>query len=124
MSALVVDDNHANAQALSAALQGAGMNVVAVSTGPIAIATIAGRPDIDVVLMDIMMPEMDGYEAIAAIRKLPESTDLPIIAVTGKDPDGERERCLAAGATNYMAKPINKDQLIAAVMACVGTAAV
>jgi two-component system, chemotaxis family, sensor kinase CheA len=120
-SALVVDDNQANALALSAALQCAGMNVTAVSTGPLAIATIAHRPDIDVVLMDIMMPGMDGYETIAAIRRRPESADLPIIAVTGKDPDGERERCLAAGATDYMPKPIDKEQLLAAVNAYVGT---
>jgi CheY-like chemotaxis protein len=60
------------------------MNVIAVSTGPIAIATIADRPDIDVVLMDIMMPEIDCYETIAAIRKRPESADLPIIAARGR----------------------------------------
>ena len=114
-AALVVDDDYRNALALTAVLEGEGLSVVAVSNGPVALTTLDDRNDISIVLMDIMMPGMDGYETIAAIRERPKSADLPIIAVTAKDGDGERERCLFAGASDYVAKPFEKADLLSAL---------
>jgi CheY-like chemotaxis protein len=106
-TALIVDDDARNIIALTALLERAGISVAAVTSGPQALTTLTERADVGIVLMDIMMPEMDGYQTMLAIRKLPELADLPIIAVTGKDADGERERCLNAGASDYVAKPVS-----------------
>jgi CheY-like chemotaxis protein len=88
------------------------MQVLSATDGRTAIDLIAGTPDLSLVLMDIMMPEMDGYETIKEIRKTPEFRMLPILALTAKAMKGDREKCLSAGASDYIAKPVNTDQLL------------
>jgi HAMP domain-containing protein/CheY-like chemotaxis protein/signal transduction histidine kinase len=112
---LVVDDDVRNIFALSSLLERRGMNVLTASTGREAIATLASNPDIAIVLMDIMMPEMDGYETIRVIRQNPTFRRLPIIALTAKAMKGDREKCLEAGASDYLAKPVNTDQLLSSL---------
>ena len=112
---LVVDDDFRNIFALTALLERGGINVVAAESGADAITALEQKPEIELVLMDIMMPGMDGYETMAAIRKVPQLADLPILAVTGKVVSGERERCIAAGATDYIPKPVDTAELMAAV---------
>ncbi len=89
------------------------MRVLSAQTGREAIALLDARPD--VVLMDIMMPEMDGYETMREIRQQPAFQRLPIIALTAKAMKGDREKCLEAGATDYLAKPVNTEQLLSAL---------
>ena len=98
-----------------AVVQGAnrrGMNVLTATTGNEAIQLIEATPDVAIVLMDIMMPGMDGYQAIGAIRTDPTRRRLPIIALTAKAMKGDREKCLEAGASDYLAKPVNTEQLL------------
>ncbi len=114
-TALIVDDDFRNIFALTALLERGSFTVVAAQSGPAALAILAQRTDIDVVLMDIMMPVMNGYETIAEMRKLRAAADLPIIAVTGKVVNGERERCVAAGATDYIPKPVDSVELLTAL---------
>jgi len=109
---LLVDDDFRNIFALSALLERGHAKVVVAESGADAIATLVQMPDIDVVLMDIMMPVMDGYETIRQIRKLEQFATLPIIAVTGKVMGGERKRCLDAGATDYVPKPVDTVELL------------
>jgi CheY-like chemotaxis protein len=109
---LVVDDDVRNIFALSSVLERRGMSVLTAGTGREAIATLESTPEIAIVLMDIMMPEMDGYETMQVIRQNPEFHRLPIIALTAKAMKGDREKCLEAGASEYMAKPVNTDQLL------------
>src|SRR5439155_6295423 len=92
-----------------------GMKVISAETGKRAIQALEETPDVDVVLMDIMMPEMDGYDTMRAIRKVPALLSLPIIAVTAKAMKGDREKCFEAGATDYLAKPVNTEQLLSAL---------
>jgi CheY-like chemotaxis protein len=113
--ALIVEDDQNSRFALGVLLERAGFTVVAATNGAAAIQTLKHRPDVDLALMDIMMPLMDGYKTMAAIRKIPECKDLPIIAVTAKTTDGERERCVAAGASDYIPKPINAAEFLEAV---------
>src|SRR6185312_8098499 len=89
-----------------------GMVVLNAESGPDGIETLKSNPDVDIILMDIMMPEQDGYETIRAIRGLNGSDSVPIIGVTAKAMLGDRERCIEAGATDYIAKPINIEQLL------------
>ncbi len=109
---LVVDDDVRNIFALSSVLERHGMEVLTAGTGQEAIEKVADDADIDLVLMDIMMPGMDGYDTIRAIREYPESRALPIVALTAKAMKGDREKCLEAGASDYLAKPVVTDQLL------------
>jgi len=109
---LVVDDDVRNIFALSSVLERRGMTVLTAGTGREAIETLEQTPEVAIVLMDIMMPEMDGYETMQVIRQNPEFHRLPIIALTAKAMKGDREKCLEAGASEYMAKPVNTDQLL------------
>jgi CheY-like chemotaxis protein/HAMP domain-containing protein len=111
-SVLVVDDDTRNIFALSSVLERRGMRVLTASTGSEAIATIESTPNLAIVLMDIMMPEMDGYQTMQAIRRNPALRRLPIIALTAKAMKGDREKCLEAGASDYLAKPVNTEQLL------------
>jgi CheY-like chemotaxis protein len=112
---LVVDDDVRNIFALSSVLERRGMEVLTAGTGHEAIATIDGTSDVAIVLMDIMMPEMDGYQTMHAIRERPGLRRLPIIALTAKAMKGDREKCLDAGASDYLAKPVNTEQLLSAL---------
>jgi HAMP domain-containing protein/CheY-like chemotaxis protein/signal transduction histidine kinase len=112
---LLVDDDPRNIFALSSALERRGMNVLAATTGAEAIALIEQTPSLAIVLMDIMMPEMDGYQTIEKIRQNKAYRRLPIIALTAKAMKGDREKCLQAGASDYLAKPVNTEQLLSAL---------
>ncbi len=112
---LVVDDDVRNIFALSSVLERRGMIVLTASTGREAIATLESTPDVAIVLMDVMMPEMDGYETMQAIRSNAQLRRLPIIALTAKAMKGDREKCLEAGASEYLAKPVNTEQLLSAL---------
>jgi CheY-like chemotaxis protein/signal transduction histidine kinase/HAMP domain-containing protein len=112
---LVVDDDVRNIFALSSVLERRGMTVLTAGTGREAIATLESTPDLAIVLMDIMMPEMDGYETMQVIRQNALFRRLPIIALTAKAMKGDREKCLEAGASEYLAKPVNTEQLLSAL---------
>jgi CheY-like chemotaxis protein len=109
---LVVDDDARNIFALSSVLERRKMQVVSASNGRDAIELIEKTADLSLVLMDIMMPEMDGYETMRQIRTRQQFRMLPIIALTAKAMKGDREKCLEAGASDYIAKPVNNDQLL------------
>jgi CheY-like chemotaxis protein len=112
---LVVDDDVRNIFALSSVLERRGMHVLTAGTGREAISMLESTPDLAIVLMDIMMPEMDGYETMQVIRQNQTLRRLPIIALTAKAMKGDREKCLEAGASEYLAKPVNTDQLLSAL---------
>jgi CheY-like chemotaxis protein/GAF domain-containing protein len=112
---LVVDDDVRNIFAVSSVLERRGMSVLTAGTGREAIELIESTPDIAIVLMDIMMPEMDGYETMQVIRQNPSSRRMPIIALTAKAMKGDREKCLEAGASEYLAKPVITEQLLSAL---------
>jgi CheY-like chemotaxis protein len=112
---LVVDDDVRNIFALSSVIERRGMTVITAGTGREAIAKLESTPDIAIVLMDIMMPEMDGYETMQVIRQNVSFRRLPIIALTAKAMKGDREKCLEAGASEYLAKPVNTEQLLSSL---------
>jgi HAMP domain-containing protein/CheY-like chemotaxis protein/signal transduction histidine kinase len=112
---LIVDDDVRNIFALSSVLERRGMMVLTAGTGREAIATVESTPDLGIVLMDVMMPGMDGYETMQVIRRNPLFRRLPIIALTAKAMKGDREKCLEAGASDYLAKPVNTEQLLSAL---------
>ncbi|WOH78332.1 HAMP domain-containing protein [Bradyrhizobium sp. BEA-2-5] len=114
-TALLVDDDARNIFALSSVLERRGMKVLTATTGHEAISLVESNPEIAIVLMDIMMPQMDGYQTIGVIRENPAFARLPIIALTAKAMKGDREKCLEAGASDYLAKPVNTDQLLLAI---------
>ena len=113
--ALLVDDDIRNIFAMTSVLERHGMQIVSAENGRDAIDVLQKTPDIDVVLMDIMMPEMDGYETIRAIRKTGRFKSLPIIAVTAKAMKGDRAKCIDAGASDYLSKPVDLDQMLSAL---------
>lgn len=118
---LIVDDDMRTAYALSATLQAKGMSVLVADNGQVALDTLTVKAqEIDIVLMDIMMPVMDGYEAIQRIRATPTWRSLPIIALTAKAMRGEQEKCIAAGADRYIPKPIEAEQLLSSMAELVG----
>jgi signal transduction histidine kinase/DNA-binding response OmpR family regulator/HAMP domain-containing protein len=108
---LIVDDDVRNVFALTGALEQHGMTVFNAEDGREGIEVLQENPDIEAVLMDIMMPGLDGYDTIRIIRGLEQFKELPIIAVTAKAMKGDREKCIAAGASDYIAKPVNVEQL-------------
>jgi len=109
---LVVDDDARNIFALTSLLENQEMEVISTTNGRNAIDLIEKTPDLSLVLMDIMMPDMDGYETMREIRQAPKFRTLPILALTAKAMKGDREKCLDAGASDYIAKPVNTDQLL------------
>ncbi len=109
---LVVDDDVRNVFAMSSALEGKGLDVIYAENGKRALELLRATPDVGVILMDVMMPEMDGFEAIRAIRKEPSYKTAPIIAVTAKALKEDREKCIAAGASDYVPKPVDTATLL------------
>jgi CheY-like chemotaxis protein len=109
---LIVDDDIRNIFAMTSLLEPYKMDLLSAETGKGAIEILQSTPDVDIVLMDIMMPDMDGYDTMRAIRKLAKFRSLPIIALTAKAMKGDREKCIEAGASDYIAKPVDTDQLL------------
>jgi CheY-like chemotaxis protein len=107
-----------NLFALASMLEDRGLEVVFSETGREALAILGKDRHIDLVLMDIMMPQMDGYETIGAARAIPALRDLPIIAVTAKAMQGDREKSIAAGASDYITKPVDPDKLMSLIHGC------
>jgi CheY-like chemotaxis protein len=114
---LIVDDDMRNIFALATVLEEHGMDIVWSDNGRDAISRVASDPQIKVVLMDIMMPEMDGMATMKEIRKLPQGKNLPMVAVTAKAMKGDREKCIEAGAWDYLSKPVNTQDLLSVLRA-------
>lgn len=113
---LIVDDDPRNIFALKITLKARSYRIESCTSAQEAILMIENDPEIGIVLMDMMMPEMDGYEALKIIRNIPSETGrIPVIAVTAQAMQGDREKCLEAGANDYISKPINVDQLLIAI---------
>lgn len=119
---LLVDDDMRNVFALASALEHYGMAVARAENGRECIETLKRVEDIDLVLMDLMMPDLDGYDTIRIVRQLEAYRKLPIIAVTAKAMLGDREKCIRAGATDYVAKPVDIEALLVKLAACLETA--
>jgi CheY-like chemotaxis protein len=109
---LIVDDDVRNVFALTSVFERRGMEVVFAENGREGLEALKSNPDVSLVLMDIMMPEMDGYEATRAVREMPEFERLPIVALTAKAMKGDREKSIASGASDYITKPVDVDQLL------------
>jgi signal transduction histidine kinase/DNA-binding response OmpR family regulator/HAMP domain-containing protein len=114
---LIVDDDMRNIFALSTVLEEHDMEIVSADNGRDAIRILQEQPNVDIVLMDIMMPEMDGMETMREIRKVPRLKNLPIVAVTAKAMKGDREKCIEAGAWDYLSKPVDTEQMLAVMRA-------
>jgi CheY-like chemotaxis protein len=114
---LIVDDDMRNIFALSTVLEEHDMVIVSADNGRDAIKLLQKESDVDIVLMDIMMPEMDGMETMREIRKVPRLKNLPIVAVTAKAMKGDREKCIEAGAWDYLSKPVDTEQMLAVLRA-------
>ena len=112
MKALVVDDDFRNIFAITTLLERFGLDVLSAESGEEAVTLLKATADVDIVLVDIMMPVMDGYATMRAMRKLPDRDGLPIVAFTANVAEGERQRCLDAGASAYIPKPIETDDLL------------
>jgi CheY-like chemotaxis protein len=109
---LIVDDDVRNVFALTSVLEAHGLTVLYAENGREGIEVLEQHDDVTVVLMDIMMPEMDGYETTTAIRRMPQFAGLPIIALTAKAMKGDREKAIESGASDYVTKPVDSDQLL------------
>jgi len=109
---LVADDDVRNIFSLTKSLEQYGMKVLSATDGKEALQVLSDNPAVDVVLMDMMMPEMDGYESTKRIRQIPRYKSLPVLAVTAKAMLGDREKCMQAGASDYISKPVDIDQLL------------
>jgi CheY-like chemotaxis protein/HAMP domain-containing protein len=120
MKLLLAEDDMRTVYALSALLRGKGADVLVADNGREALELLAANPDVHGVLMDIMMPEMDGYEAMKRLRQNPRFATLPVFALTARAMQGERERCLEAGASEYLTKPIDGERLLATLVAFLG----
>jgi len=112
-----VDDDMRNIFALSTVLEEHDMVIYSADNGRDAIRILQEEEDIEIVLMDIMMPEMDGMETIREVRKVPRLKNLPIVAVTAKAMKGDREKCIEAGAWDYLSKPVDTEQMLAVLRA-------
>jgi CheY-like chemotaxis protein len=110
---LVIDDDARNVFAISSTLELHGLRVTQASDGRRGIEALRAAPDTDLILMDVMMPGMDGYATMTAVRQMPQFRRLPIIAVTARAMPGDREKSLAAGANDYVTKPVDTDELLA-----------
>jgi CheY-like chemotaxis protein len=108
---LIVDDDIRNIYALTSMLERWQVDALHAENGRQALEVLGTTPDVDLVLMDIMMPEMDGYETTRAIRQLPQFASLPIVALTAKAMKGDRQKCMDAGASDYIAKPVHGEDL-------------
>jgi len=115
---LIVDDDVRNVFALTSALELHGLRVLYADNGAEGIRVLTQRPEVDVVLMDAMMPDMDGNETTRIIRSLPQGKDLPVVFLTAKAMPGDRESSLAAGATDYVTKPVDLDELLRRMASC------
>jgi len=109
---LIVDDDIRNIFAMTTVLEGCQMSVISAENGREGIEKLRATPGVEIVLMDIMMPDMDGYDTIRAIRRIPTFKQLPIVAVTAKAMKGDREKCIEAGAWDYLPKPVDSEQLL------------
>jgi len=109
---LIIDDDNRNIFALKAVLRAKGFGTLSAPSAQEGFDIIAENNKVSVVLMDMMMPDMDGYQAIAAMKKSEKMRDIPVLAVTAQAMVGDKERCLSAGASGYVSKPINVDELI------------
>jgi CheY-like chemotaxis protein len=109
---LIVDDDIRNIFAMTSVLERCRMSVVSAENGKDAIEMLHRTPGVDILLMDIMMPDMDGYDTMRAIRRIPSFKSLPIVAVTAKAMKGDREKCIEAGAWDYLPKPVDSEQLL------------
>jgi CheY-like chemotaxis protein len=119
---LIIDDDIRNIYSLTSVLELHGVEVLHAERGAEGIAIIQSNPDIDAALVDIMMPDMDGYETMRRIRETPGICDLPLIAVTAKAMKDDRQKCLDAGASDYIAKPVDIDLLLALMRVWIGRA--
>jgi len=109
---LIIDDDHRNIFALSAVLKAKGYNTLSAENMVDAFSVLDNHPSIGIILLDMMMPGMDGYEAATELKKNPRFGHTPIIAVTAQAMQGDKERCLAAGANDYVSKPVDVDVLL------------
>ena len=109
---LIIDDDNRNIFALTAVLKAKGYQCMSALFAEDGLKLISEHPEIAVVLMDMMMPGMDGYEAIAKMKATPELSSIPVIAVTAQAMVGDKERCINAGAVGYISKPVNVDNLV------------
>lgn len=109
---LIIDDDSRNIFALSATLKAKGFDCVSRTSAEEGIKLLKTDEQIDILLIDMMMPEMDGYEAIPIIKDIPDRSDMPVVSVTAQAMVGDREKCLAAGADDYISKPIDVDKLL------------
>ncbi|MCX2573821.1 response regulator [Pedobacter sandarakinus] len=109
---LIIDDDNRNIFALKAVLKAKGFECLSAISARDGFSIMEEKEKVDVVLMDMMMPDMDGYQAMAAMKKSPKMQNIPVLAVTAQAMVGDKERCLSAGASGYVSKPINVDELL------------